>query len=313
MFSFYLYSISSLNYKNLRPFPVLPIHKDDGDEYDAVGVDENDQNADNQQHYVVGLKSLPPMRAPPSTKKNQSNCKQTPPPPTVTASPCVFSSLFKPKSSRNTPPSENACRKRLAQISHELRKASSMMHHTQNKSVQHACTQRIVDLQNERRLYQIIQERIKIQSMMMSTNVESVRAACSERLKQLVLEFDHLQHAEGGEDSAEHNFEERVPSSPSSCTYNYDARGEEERDNSSRWYDRVLRYVHGPTDDDERVQKDDGAASYFANGQQPHYQSSPETTTTATHYDNHGGQPWARTIRAAQERKLYQVGTDGIQ
>jgi hypothetical protein len=105
--------------------------------------------------------------------------------------------------------------------------------------------------------------------------VESVRVACSERLKQLVLELEYVQHTEEANDSAEY-YDERVLSSPSSCKYyaNYDATGDDEEDNS-RWYDRVLRYLNGSTDN-ERMQKDD-EVSYYAHSQ-PHCHS-PRTTT----------------------------------
>lgn len=264
---------SSGRERHHRHFPILPLHNDDVDEYE---VDENDQNLDNQKQAAHHQSSHYTRAPPPLLRKNLSslplNQKQTLPPTIPTSPPRLFSSHLKPQSTTitTTPssspllplPSEETCRKRLAQISHEIHKASSMIHTTQNSSVQYACSARITKLQNERRYYQIIQERYKIHSMMQSTRVSSVRMACQERLNQLVIELEDLHNimeeeeeyygSEGGEEVPE------------------DARREVVED--SRWYDRVLMYVHGPTNENQNNEM-----SLFARGQ-PYQHRSPRST-----------------------------------
>lgn len=201
------------------------------------------------------------------------NQTQSLPPTIPTSPPRLFSSHLKPHSTTTTTatssspqlPNEEICRKRLAQISHEIHKASNMMHTTQNSSVQYACSQRIRKLGNERRYYQIIQERYKIHSMMQTTRVSSVRMACQERLNQLVIELEDLHNimeeeeeyygADGGEEVQD------------------DARREVVED--SRWYDRVLMYIHGgPTNENQNDEM-----SSFARGQ-PYQHRSPSSSST---------------------------------
>lgn len=252
----------------------------DADEYDTVGIDENDRNLDNQQQVVVArFKSSYPRS--PSSKKDIAASNQTPKLPPTPPCTSLFSSLFKqnPQSSTtNTTtsilPSENSCRKRLAQISHEIHKATSMMHRTQIKSVHIACSQRITKLQNERRWYQIIQERHKIQSMMMSTRVESVVLACRERLKQLVIELESVQRYDIMEGNGAEN-EQLAYTSSAFANAEYDDAMVVEEDGNNRWYDRVLRYVQGPATD-ERIHEDE-LADYYARERQHHY-PSPGTT-----------------------------------
>lgn len=142
---------------------------------------------------------LPPDNDVDEKAHNSSNTAQ----PTVKSSSnllSLFSSMFKSE----TTPSEEKCEENLHRIRREIQKLQQMNETTRNASVQSACADRIVKLNQEKRFYQIIREQYKIREMLKTTRIGSVKFACQERMKQLLLELESLDFEKEDVEKNEH-------------------------------------------------------------------------------------------------------------
>lgn len=108
-----------------------------------------------------------------------------------------------------------------------------MIKNTQNEAVQYSCQRRISRLKDERRYHQIVLERHKILSMMETSELDIVKQACRERFNQLILELETLQLEDHDIDGDSDD--------------NTTAAKED-----SQWYERVLQYLDGIGEMEER-------------------------------------------------------------
>jgi hypothetical protein len=148
----------------------------------------------------------------------------------------IFTSLL---GSKSATPTIEECKVRLARIGSEIQKAEIMYDSTTNGEVRLACRQRMLKLTDERRFYQIVQERHKIRTMLETTMVDSVRMACEERLQQLISELESLRASERDDGGAR---------DASGGVSDYEDDGKED----GEWYDRVLKYVGGADEMQDR-------------------------------------------------------------